>query len=54
MWTSFASFEFVMDISGWGKNVGGWVGSRGWKCLGWNVVKWAEGTGLVYRMCFLF
>lgn len=29
------------------KNVGGWVGSRGWKCLGWNVVRWAEGIGLV-------
>lgn len=51
----FVSFEFVVNEQIWGeRNPWNPVISRGWKWLGWNEVRWAEGTRLVYRMCFLF
>lgn len=31
-----------------------WFGSKGWKWLVWNEVTSTLGTGLLYRMCFLF
>lgn len=45
IWTSFVSFEIVLDIV---------VGSRFCKWLGRNETRWIVGDGLVSRMCFLF
>lgn len=29
------------------RRCGDWDESRGWKCLGWNAVRWAEGLGCI-------
>lgn len=54
IWTFFVSSESNMDKSRLGQNIG-CVGRLGFEVgngLGRMEIKWTEGTGLVYRMCF--